>query len=408
VTDLLRTATFWLLVVFVGSIPSENGVTLAGIGSLTRFIGILALGLGVLSLVRRNTLNLRSPALFLAAAALFVLWQTLSYYWSLVPSVTVSRTVTYAQLLIMVWLIWEFARSERQRLILMQGFVVGVYVIIGIALQTLLSPGGAEFRNVGTAFNPNGFAVVTALAIPMAWRLTFSWRRGWLYWLNLLFLPAAALGIILAASRGGLITSLVALLVIPLTFAKLTPLRRLGLTLLIGFMVVGATIYVPVLFPDLQVNIERLSATSEEVQEGDLTGRRDIWAAGLQVFADHPYVGVGSGAFRQAIEPIYGRALGAHNAFVSVLVELGIVGILLWLAMLGLLVYGILKVETPYRLFNLVLFATLIVAMLPTNSENDKFAWFVMSLIAAECPVLFRLAQPADAPLRPSGHRSIG
>ena len=387
----LRSVAFWMLAIFVASIPSENGVTLAGMGSLSRLIGILAFGVGVAALFRRNTLSIRAPSFFLVSAMVFVLWETVSYYWSIVPGVTIRRTMTYAQLLIMVWLIWEYARTEKHRAILMQAFVVGVYVILGIAIHTFVSSSEFVSRNIGESFNPNGFAIVTALAIPMAWWLTFFWKSRWLYWLNVLYLPTALLGVVLAASRGGLLTALVAIVVIPLTFPNLRLVRKLGLIALIGGVVWAVVVYVPNAYPELQTNLERLSGTTEEVRAGNLTGRREIWAAGIKVFSENPYLGVGSGGFGRAIEPIYGEARPAHNVFLSVLVDLGVPGLLIFLSILLCVAWPLLKVTSKARAFNLVLFTALLVGLIPTNAENDKFSWFILGLLASESPIILSL-----------------
>ena len=387
----LRAVAFWLLAGFVASIPSENGVTLAGMGSLSKLIGILAFGVGIAALFRRNTLSIRAPSFFLVSTIVFIFWETLSYYWSIVPGVTIGRTVTYAQLLIMVWLIWEYARTERHRAILMQAFVLGVYIILAIAIRTFLSADTFVARSVGDNFNPNGFAIVTALAIPMAWRLTFFWKSRWLYWLNILYLPFALAGVVLAASRGGFLTTLVTLTVIPLTFPNLKLVRKLGLLVLIGALVWIIAVYVPNTYPELQANLERLSGTTQEVRGGDLTGRREIWAAGAEVFSQNTYLGVGSGGFRKAIEPIYGEARPPHNVFLSVLVDLGIMGLLLFLSLLFFVAWPTLRTASRARTFNLVLFAALLVGLVPTNAETDKFSWFILGLLASESPMILSL-----------------
>jgi hypothetical protein len=63
-----------------------------------------------------------------------------------------------------------------------------------------------------------------------------------------------------------------------------------------------------------------------ELTEGTLTHRTVIWAAGMEVFRDHPFLGVGAGAYSPATVKIVNIPLIAHNTFVSVLVELGVFG----------------------------------------------------------------------------------
>lgn len=73
------------LALFVFSIPAENGVTLPGIGSLSRLIGILALVTAGIALVNRGVVRLRAPSLFLCAALAFVAWTGMT----ILPNMTV-------------------------------------------------------------------------------------------------------------------------------------------------------------------------------------------------------------------------------------------------------------------------------------------------------------------------------
>jgi len=52
----------------------------------------------------------------------------------------------------------------------------------------------------------------------------------------------------------------------------------------------------------------------------------DAWYSGLEMFRDHPALGVGAGNFTEYHE------LTAHNSFVLVLAETGFIGFVLWLA----------------------------------------------------------------------------
>src|SRR5690606_29090830 len=97
---------FWALVLFVASIPSEETVRLSGVGSLSRLLGMAALALGLLTLIRpRGRLGLRPPSLFLVIASGYLLWAVLSLFWALEPGVTRGRLITYTQLFVMAWLV---------------------------------------------------------------------------------------------------------------------------------------------------------------------------------------------------------------------------------------------------------------------------------------------------------------
>lgn len=386
----MRTLALIILGIFVLTIPVENIIIIAN-GSVTKLIGILSLFVGLAALSKRDVITFKPPSLFLTTATLFVLWGALTYYWSFTPGISIARTITFVQLLAMSWLIWEFGRTTREREFLLQMYIVGAYISLIIALNYFFSDTG--FRNFGEGLNANDFAVVLALGIPMAWRLTFAFKNNWLYLVNLLYLPLAITGIVVAASRGGMIAALIALTIVPFTFNKLKPLRKLGLFAFLALGLWSIFVYAPKVFPELQASTARLSETSYELRQGSLTGRRNIWAAGLQVFADHPYVGIGQGGFAEAVRPIYGRAITAHNAYLGVLVNTGIIGLSLFLLIIAAIFVPAFIGRFPQRTFVLITLATLLVSIFSLSADSYKYTWFVLALLASEVPVMTTVDQ---------------
>ncbi|MEX2541124.1 MAG: O-antigen ligase family protein [Trueperaceae bacterium] len=394
----MQRLTLWLLALLVFSIPFENGVTIPGIGSMSRVLGIVSFGAGMAALVGRGRLNIRTPSLFVILALLFTLYGISSYFWSVRPGDTLSSSVTVAQLFVLVWLVWQFCRSKSDSALLMQAFVLGSYVTIAVAFTVFLRASEPTFRNVGS-FNPNEFAIVSALAIPLAWYLSLRSTSRWLTWLNMAYPAVAVLGIVLSASRGGLVTALVALAIIPLSLFRLDPVRQLLL-----FGLITATIWIgfvqaPQLYPELSANIERLSSTSEELARGDLTGRTAIWSNGQDLFLSSPFFGTGLGTFAYAVEPLLGRYKDAHNAFLSIAVGGGIAGLALFVALFAVAFITALGAEAAERPFLVILATALIVAMMPSNADTDKFTWFLLALIANQRPLVLgiRSAVPSTA-----------
>lgn len=377
----------WVLAAFVASIPAENGITLPGVGSLSRMIGLVAFAVGALSLFRGGRFSFRPLSLFVVVAFLFVFWSGLTYFWSVAPLVTLSKVFTLAQLFTVVWLVWQFCRSDEDADLLMQAFVLGCYVTIVVALATFFGSPEPGFRNVGN-FNPNTFSIVCALGIPMAWMLSLRQQNRLLVWLDLVYPSFAVVAIVLAASRGGLVTGIVALSVIPAAMLRMGPIRRLALFAMIAATTWAAFVFGPQLYPELQRNIERLSTTTEELAGGTLTGRTTIWDAAMELFGSAPVGGIGSGAFAYAAEPLLGRFKAPHNAFLAVASETGLVGLLLYGGLLLAAFLSVVSVDRSRRVLLLVLYVTLLVGMLPTNSENDKFTWFVLAILAVQRPLV--------------------
>lgn len=373
-----------VVALFVFSIPSENGVSITGVGSLSRLLGFLAIGATLVSLYGHGRVRFRPPSLFLVLAAAFVAWSAATTLWSIVPATSVSRSIQYVQLFVFAWMIHQIARSERDRDVLMQSFVLGAYVMISVALLAYLGSDRVGYRDVG--FPANSFAIVASLAIPMAWGLVLRRPFRVLHLFNVGYPLFALLAVVLAASRGGLITGVVALTIIPLTLPHLGTWLRLTLLATVAAIGVFGLSWLPQVAPDLERNLERLGRLDEDLIEGTMTGRTTIWAAGTEVFLTSPIVGVGTGGFNSAVQPILGSARSAHNAFLSVAVASGSIGLILFSAMFVVVLIGVFK-RPERRGEYLVLLFALLVSTMPANSENNKYLWYVLAVLSSARPV---------------------
>jgi O-antigen ligase len=131
------------------------------------------------------------------------------------------------------------------------------------------------------------------------------------------------------------------------------------------------------------------------LQTGDVGSRGAIWKAGMKVFVRHELVGVGAGGFSSAVEQELGRPFAAHNAFIAVAVEQGLIGLMLFVALFVTALRPRDRFAKTDGRFRFVLFATLIIGLMPLNWDYAKPMWFVLTMLAAQTG----LRQPAD-----SGH----
>jgi O-antigen ligase len=132
-----------------------------------------------------------------------------------------------------------------------------------------------------------------------------------------------------------------------------------------------------------QASLARISTILAEVRGGSLNERLNIWAAGLQVFATHPVLGVGAGTFSQAVEPILKEPRAPHNAFLAIAVEEGFVGLFLWLSLITLPFLKVLKFSPHKRWLWLVTLAILLIGFVSLNFEWRKVTWLMLAFAAA-------------------------
>jgi O-antigen ligase len=116
--------------------------------------------------------------------------------------------------------------------------------------------------------------------------------------------------------------------------------------------------------------------------------------AGLRVFPRNPIIGVGLNGYPRATQGVLGEHKGAHNAYMSILVELGLVGLILFLAILANTFLAARAAPLQERKLLLVLFFTLVIGLMPRAWETKKPTWVILALLhSATAPAAARARQ---------------
>lgn len=387
----MRPVTFALSLVLVFMIPWEGTVRLAGGTTGAAIVGAM-LGLSWLALVF-TTRRLRLPHRFHVVMYFFVLWNAISVLWSERVGSTVSQVVTWAQIFLFVYILWDLYRTRESVLAALQAYVLGVYVAIGGAILNLRSDRAFythyERFSPGTEVNPDGFGFIIALGIPMAWYLAVHRRpHGSRFWgiVNYGYIPTAFLGLALAGTRTALIAS------IPGMAFGLFSLTRLTLRIRISaFLLLLVAIAVMLPFVQPLRSFQRFGTTYTEITEGDLNNRIPNWQEGLESFLENPVLGVGSGTYRL----VNTRGKVAHNSFLSVLAEVGLVGLVLFGGVLAIAISQGKRHSKFDARFWLTLLVVWSIGASTLSFQDRKATWLILSLAVISANVL---AQPPAIP----------
>jgi probable O-glycosylation ligase (exosortase A-associated) len=194
-----------------------------------------------------------------------------------------------------------------------------------LSVKEYFAQGGTGFRTSGITggmfASANDFAQIVDMFLPFP-MLLFSHVRKAFH--KLIFAGMVALGLmalVMTGSRGGFLGLLAVFFV--LTWRS----SRKVVLVFMAIIIIGAgLIFAPPTY------LERIQSITEYEEDQSASDRIEAWKAGLRMFQSSPLTGVGAGCFNASSEQ-YGfeHDLVAHNTFVSVLAEMGAVGIVTFL-----------------------------------------------------------------------------
>ena len=377
----MRTLAFWFSLVFIFIIPWETAVKFEGLGTLIKLAGFALTGCWLAALTTSGKFRQLHP--FHLVVFLFVLWNFISVLWSVDTNRTMDRVFTYTQLAIITLILWDLYTTPKHLKAGLQVFILGYFVTINAVISDWLngesSAHGLTWQRYSAfTFNMNSLALMLALGIPIAWHLAISPSNGLkaqlLKVVNFAYVPLSLFSILLTSSRGGIIATTPAFFYILGSVTRLTLLRRVLLTTVL----VGA-LYV--LFPLVPQNsLDRIATTEAELTEGNLSNRKIIWEAGFPIFLEHPINGAGSGSFLATVK-FKNRNVAAHNTYLTILVEVGLVGFALFAIILLMTLRHAIRQPKVYATMWTAVVLIWIIGVFSINWEIRKHTWLVFSLV---------------------------
>lgn len=225
---------------------------------------------------------------------------------------------------------------------LLQWMILPVMSVFAIAGYSTLTAGRITFglqANFVTSggYGPNQVSAVLGVGALMALLLALNTPHPPMRLLFLGIAGAFQLQSLLTFSRGGTFNVLVATLFLGLHFIQHRRARNLFVTLL------GVTLFVGVVLVLPRLNEWTSGMMSERFSSFDTTGRQSLAEADIELFKQHPLVGVGPGLSLYRRTDVFRRNIAAHTEHTRLLAEHGILG-------LAALLVLVLIVVQAYRL----------------------------------------------------------
>lgn len=371
----MRKITFWLSLLMIFIIPWEDTLSITAIGSLSRLIGLIVAGFWFITILTEG--RARKPHPFHALVLLFFLWNALSYFWSQDIPGTIVRLTTYGQIFLMLLIIWEIYKKPTDLIGGLQAYVLGSYVCIASSVYNYLHGRVAvpfEVRYSATGINAVDLSLLLLLGIPLAWHLFLQLDKkkySFLRFIDILYIPLAVFAIFLTGSR----TSLFA--IIPAIIFIFWPNRLdIGRYILISIFLAISLLVVRSILP--AAVIQRLATASSSISSADIGGRVSLWNDTTALFISHPLLGVGGGALDAVIHS------AAHETFLSILGETGLIGIALFASILALVLNQAARLLKGYSGLWFSVFFIWAIGVLSLSWESKKVTWLILIFVIIE------------------------
>lgn len=366
--------SFAAVLVYVASIPLEDLGHLGPVGSLAKVAGVLLIAASVFAFLGGNLRILRADrSIFIFGA--FVTWAALSYFWSSNTDQTLVRVSTYVQLFAVTLAIWQQLGSTARIRLVLQAFVVGAFLgsLYAILFANPSDTAVARF-SVG---DPNSFGVQVVFAMVVAYYLLRTSALPRLKWFYALFLVIGAVEVFYTASRTAVAVLGVAAAITVIDRRNLRPRVLAALVALVTVAGFGVARLVS------SAQLGRLSTIGQATSSG-LNGRSTEWGIAFDVIARRPVTGQGAATFRDYSEAAIGISRVAHNTFLGVTADLGLVGLILFVGMFVWAGRAVGRFDKDLRRAWLAMLVVWLIGASTLTWEQQKFTFFVLIVLAAQ------------------------
>lgn len=381
-------------------------------GHLGRRVDFLLLGVfAAVNLLRPRLFAVRWRTFGILSAGAFMFWACASVLWATAPAISARRLFG---LLVTVFLIYSLCTRWPGRDILRLFFVMTLgYLIVGVGAElrngTFLMDSGYRFS--GTLFPGHQGAQCGILLLALVW-LAGERRSGRI---AVVLCGVIVFGFLLLTKARTSVAS--AFLGIFFLWFIQDRLGSLSFAMLGGVAAVasGALLALNGYFPGA-VSVLTLGRGPEDA--GTLTGRVPLWQALLEQVQERPLIGYGYNGYMEG-----DRALrianevgawsfgGAHNAYLSVVLNLGLVGLALFVTVI---VFHLARValrrsemQGLHVLFATVLFFHSVRGMMDASWVDPRpnfLGWFALGYLVFVPPPVLPSQEP---PLTPASRSRL-
>jgi O-antigen ligase len=288
-------------------------------------------------------------------AGVHLSWNAISLFWVIDAAPTVAALKELAKGWTIALVIFGLTRTPERFRTASRIIVIAVGTVAALACIQYLSGGfdrtffgfaNAQIKHIAGNLNswrvsgpfpdPNYFAQTLVIALPLAATCAITDPKWSLRLISIVGGPLIMTAMLFTFSRGGLAgigaIALAGVLLVRLRWTVIAALLLFVMTV----VVVAPDTLLQRVTPVLQASQALL--TGQEIEEHSLRQRVELTAVGLQMFRSEPILGLGVGQYN-GLYPDFALRYGydisappsAHNRFVEVLAEGGVIGLTIFL-----------------------------------------------------------------------------
>lgn len=193
--------------------------------------------------------------------------------------------------------------------------------------------------------------------------------------INIIAIPVIMYAIFLTGTRTGFIVGMIGVFYWLFTQRKASFKVKLSIFILFIISIGAVLTFAP------KASVERVLSAGSSIKSGDLNYRTVIWKTSIQEWKNSPIIGTGVGGLYPLISKKHVNYAWAHNTFIHILTENGIIGVTLYILMIISILYFILITPFDEKIFLLSLLLVVLVSQIALHTHFQKATWFSYSML---------------------------
>ena len=286
--------------------------------------------------------------------------------------------------------------------------ITGFYQFFILVLDGELSH-ELTYKITGFSANRNLFSQILLLCLPFLFYGIYSFKKYWkisTIFVSLLIIALITILLTKSVWMAFILSSIISLLVFLNYYSKFfvskKAIRTLSYFVLIAVAIISLSVFVYSRFDSFET-FDKQADWIRNYKFGSSLERVDLWSKSMEMYREHPFSGVGLGNWKINL-PKYGTDdlrsgegeiffQRAHNEFIGIVSEIGIIGLLFYCGVFFAAFYYIFniffksknkddKILILFMFFGLLSFLIISLLSFPTERvEHSIFLFLILALI---------------------------